>query len=64
MSATLSLGVCDHSLDVMKLFLILSAAIEAGPQPNGVIRADIFNMVKEAWDLTLEWLQLFNSGEI
>ncbi|XP_071359371.1 N-acyl-aromatic-L-amino acid amidohydrolase (carboxylate-forming) B-like [Trachinotus anak] len=37
-------------------------AIEAGPQPNGVLRADIFNMVKEAVDLTIEWLQLFNSG--
>lgn len=56
--------MCDHSLDVMKRFLVLSAAIEAGPQPNGVLRADIFSMVKEAWDLTLEWLQLFNSGEM
>ncbi|XP_034544163.1 N-acyl-aromatic-L-amino acid amidohydrolase (carboxylate-forming) B [Notolabrus celidotus] len=38
-------------------------ALEVGPQPNGVVRADIFNMVKEAVDLTKEWLQLFNSGE-
>ncbi|MED6252193.1 hypothetical protein ATANTOWER_008269 [Ataeniobius toweri] len=37
-------------------------AIEVGPQPNGVLRADIFNMVKETVDLTLEWLQEFNSG--
>ncbi|XP_022621139.1 N-acyl-aromatic-L-amino acid amidohydrolase (carboxylate-forming) B-like [Seriola dumerili] len=37
-------------------------AIEVGPQPNGVLRSDIFNMVKEAVDLTIEWLQLFNSG--
>ncbi|XP_051240710.1 N-acyl-aromatic-L-amino acid amidohydrolase (carboxylate-forming) B-like [Dicentrarchus labrax] len=37
-------------------------AIEVGPQPNGVLRADIFNMVKEAVDLTIEWLQGFNSG--
>lgn len=37
-------------------------SIEAGPQPNGVVRADIYNMVKEAWELTLEWIQLFNSG--
>lgn len=43
-------------------FLNLCAAIEAGPQPNGVVRADIYNMVKEAWELTLEWVQLFNSG--
>ncbi|XP_015240364.1 PREDICTED: N-acyl-aromatic-L-amino acid amidohydrolase (carboxylate-forming) B-like [Cyprinodon variegatus] len=37
-------------------------AIEVGPQPNGVLRADIFNMVKEAVELTLAWLQEFNSG--
>lgn len=37
-------------------------AVEVGPQPNGVVRADIFNMVKEAVDLTIEWLQKFNSG--
>ncbi|XP_029365760.1 N-acyl-aromatic-L-amino acid amidohydrolase (carboxylate-forming) B-like [Echeneis naucrates] len=37
-------------------------AMEIGPQPNGVVRADIFNIVKEARDLTIEWVQLFNSG--
>ncbi|XP_070683737.1 N-acyl-aromatic-L-amino acid amidohydrolase (carboxylate-forming) B-like [Pempheris klunzingeri] len=37
-------------------------AIEVGPQPNGVLRADIFNIVKEAVDLTIEWIQGFNSG--
>lgn len=37
-------------------------AIEVGPQPTGVLRADIFNVVKEAVDLTIEWLQGFNSG--
>nr|XP_046273237.1 N-acyl-aromatic-L-amino acid amidohydrolase (carboxylate-forming) B-like [Scatophagus argus]XP_046273247.1 N-acyl-aromatic-L-amino acid amidohydrolase (carboxylate-forming) B-like [Scatophagus argus] len=37
-------------------------AFEVGPQPNGVLRADIFNMMKEAVDLTIEWLQAFNSG--
>uniref|UniRef100_UPI0037E78417 N-acyl-aromatic-L-amino acid amidohydrolase (carboxylate-forming) B-like n=1 Tax=Semicossyphus pulcher TaxID=241346 RepID=UPI0037E78417 len=37
-------------------------SIEVGPQPTGVVRADIFNMVKEAVDLTIEWLQGFNSG--
>lgn len=37
-------------------------AIEVGPQPNGVLRADIFNVAKEAVDLTIEWLQKFNSG--
>ncbi|KAM4750246.1 N-acyl-aromatic-L-amino acid amidohydrolase (carboxylate-forming) B-like isoform 2-T3 [Anableps anableps] len=35
---------------------------EVGPQPNGVVRADVFNMVKEAVDLTLAWLQEFSSG--
>lgn len=38
-------------------------AFEIGPQPNGVVRADVFNIAKEAVDLTLEWLQRFNSGE-
>ncbi|XP_041789103.1 N-acyl-aromatic-L-amino acid amidohydrolase (carboxylate-forming) B-like [Chelmon rostratus] len=37
-------------------------AIEVGPQPHGVLRADIFNLVKEALDLTTEWLEGFNSG--
>ncbi|KAM6941472.1 N-acyl-aromatic-L-amino acid amidohydrolase (carboxylate-forming) B [Lycodopsis pacificus] len=37
-------------------------AIEVGPQPHGVLRADIFNMAKEAMDLSIEWLQKFNSG--
>ncbi|XP_029010148.1 N-acyl-aromatic-L-amino acid amidohydrolase (carboxylate-forming) B-like [Betta splendens] len=37
-------------------------AIEVGPQPTGVLRADIYNMMKEALDLTIEWLQKFNSG--
>lgn len=43
--------------------LFPSAAIEVGPQPNGVLRADIFNVVKEALALTVEWLQEFNSGK-
>lgn len=37
-------------------------AIEAGPQPNGVVRADIYNYMKEALELALEWISLFNSG--
>lgn len=36
--------------------------IEVGPQPHGVLRADIFNMAKEAVDHTIEWLHKFNSG--
>lgn len=51
-----------HSREMIQLSLNFCAAIEAGPQPNGVVRADIYNMVKEAWELTLEWIQLFNSG--
>ncbi|XP_026158370.1 N-acyl-aromatic-L-amino acid amidohydrolase (carboxylate-forming) B-like [Mastacembelus armatus] len=39
-----------------------SFAIEIGPQPCGVLRADIFNIAKEALDLTMEWIQKFNSG--
>ncbi|KAL6110746.1 uncharacterized protein ACO6RY_19775 [Pungitius sinensis] len=39
-------------------------SIEVGPQPTGVVRADIFNMAKEAVDLSIEWLQQFNSGSV
>lgn len=48
---------------MLELFFSFSAAIEVGPQPHGVLRADIFNMAKEAVDLTIEWLQGFNSGK-
>ena len=48
---------------LLNLLLLFSAAIEVGPQPNGVIRADVYNTVKEAVDLTIEWLQGFNSGK-
>ncbi|XP_068176981.1 N-acyl-aromatic-L-amino acid amidohydrolase (carboxylate-forming) B-like [Antennarius striatus] len=37
-------------------------ALEIGPQPTGVLRAEIYNTMKEGVDLTLEWLQAFNSG--
>lgn len=39
-------------------------AIEVGPQPHGVLRADIYNMMKEAVDHTIDWLNKFNAGEI
>ncbi|XP_072319545.1 N-acyl-aromatic-L-amino acid amidohydrolase (carboxylate-forming) B-like [Eucyclogobius newberryi] len=37
-------------------------SIEVGPQPHGVLRADIYNMMKEAVDHTLEWINRFNAG--
>ncbi|XP_056136673.1 N-acyl-aromatic-L-amino acid amidohydrolase (carboxylate-forming) B-like isoform X2 [Lampris incognitus] len=37
-------------------------SIEIGPQPNGVIRADIFHLMKDAVDKSLDWVQSFNSG--
>ncbi|CAL9699719.1 unnamed protein product [Knipowitschia caucasica] len=37
-------------------------AIEVGPQPHGVLRADVYNMMKEAVGHTLEWLNEFNTG--
>lgn len=40
-----------------------SAAIEVGPQPNGVLRADVYNLMKEALDLIFEFVQEFNAGE-
>ncbi|KAM3864818.1 N-acyl-aromatic-L-amino acid amidohydrolase (carboxylate-forming) B-like [Diretmus argenteus] len=38
-------------------------SIEIGPQPHGVVRADIFNLMKEAVDQTIDWVQSFNSGD-
>ncbi|XP_076003853.1 N-acyl-aromatic-L-amino acid amidohydrolase (carboxylate-forming) B-like [Genypterus blacodes] len=37
-------------------------AIEIGPQPHGVVRADIFNLMNEAVELTTDWIEKFNSG--
>ncbi|KAF7666258.1 hypothetical protein LDENG_00112850 [Lucifuga dentata] len=37
-------------------------AVEVGPQPHGVVRADIFNLMKEAVELITDWIQKFNSG--
>lgn len=39
-------------------------AIEIGPQPHGVVRADIYNLMKEAVDQTLDWVKNFNSGSV
>ncbi|KAM9818706.1 N-acyl-aromatic-L-amino acid amidohydrolase (carboxylate-forming) B [Syngnathus typhle] len=37
-------------------------SLEVGPQPTGVVRADIYNMVTETLDLIMDWLENFNSG--
>lgn len=39
-----------------------SSAIEVGPQPQGVVRADIFNIMKQGLDAILDWTETFNSG--
>ncbi|XP_043092074.1 N-acyl-aromatic-L-amino acid amidohydrolase (carboxylate-forming) B [Puntigrus tetrazona] len=39
-------------------------SIEVGPQPHGVVRADIYIIMKEAVDLTIEWIHKFNSGTV
>lgn len=38
------------------------AALEVGPQPHGLLRADAFGWMQEALDRILEWIQIFNSG--
>ncbi|XP_051982988.1 N-acyl-aromatic-L-amino acid amidohydrolase (carboxylate-forming) B-like isoform X1 [Xyrauchen texanus] len=38
--------------------------MEVGPQPHGVIRADIYNLMKEGVDMTIDWIQKFNSGTV
>ncbi|KAI1887599.1 hypothetical protein AGOR_G00191960 [Albula goreensis] len=37
-------------------------SIEIGPQPHGLVRADILSTMKEGVHLMIEWLRLFNSG--
>ncbi|XP_050965236.1 N-acyl-aromatic-L-amino acid amidohydrolase (carboxylate-forming) B isoform X2 [Labeo rohita] len=39
-------------------------SIEVGPQPQGVVRADIYMIMKEAVDLTIDWIHKFNSGTV
>ncbi|XP_030643865.1 N-acyl-aromatic-L-amino acid amidohydrolase (carboxylate-forming) B isoform X2 [Chanos chanos] len=39
-------------------------SLEVGPQPHGVIRADIFNIMKQGVDLFLEWIDQFHSGVV
>lgn len=41
---------------------LFPTALEVGPQPNGVVRADNFNVITEAFNHIIEWLQQFNSG--
>uniref|UniRef100_A0A8C2DV55 N-acyl-aromatic-L-amino acid amidohydrolase n=1 Tax=Cyprinus carpio TaxID=7962 RepID=A0A8C2DV55_CYPCA len=38
--------------------------LEVGPQPHGVVRADIYIIMKEAVDLTIDWIHKFNSGTV
>ncbi|XP_016112570.1 N-acyl-aromatic-L-amino acid amidohydrolase (carboxylate-forming) A-like [Sinocyclocheilus grahami] len=38
--------------------------LEIGPQPHGVVRADIYIIMKEAVDLTIDWIHKFNSGTV
>ncbi|XP_072525866.1 N-acyl-aromatic-L-amino acid amidohydrolase (carboxylate-forming) B-like isoform X2 [Salminus brasiliensis] len=39
-------------------------SLEAGPQPQGVVRADVFNFMKEGVDAVLDWIKIFNSGKV
>ncbi|XP_062864651.1 N-acyl-aromatic-L-amino acid amidohydrolase (carboxylate-forming) B-like [Trichomycterus rosablanca] len=38
--------------------------IEVGPQPHSVVRADIYNVMKQGVDSVLDWVKLFNSGKL
>lgn len=39
-------------------------SLEVGPQPQGVVRADIFNIMKQGVDAMLDWTDTFNSGKV
>lgn len=47
-----------------RIMTCVSVAIEVGPQPHGVVRADIYLIMKEAVDLTIDWIHKFNSGTV
>ncbi|XP_030207457.1 N-acyl-aromatic-L-amino acid amidohydrolase (carboxylate-forming) A [Gadus morhua] len=38
--------------------------LEVGPQPQGVLRADIYNLMREGVNRALEWVESFNSGTV
>ncbi|KAL7855634.1 hypothetical protein AOLI_G00192380 [Acnodon oligacanthus] len=58
----LNVPACDaYSLESMSKYGI---SLEVGPQPQGVIRADIFNAMKEGVNAVLDWVKNFNSGEV
>ncbi|KAJ8367278.1 hypothetical protein AAFF_G00323390 [Aldrovandia affinis] len=39
-------------------------SIEIGPQPHGLVRADVLSTMKKGVQLMLEWIRLFNSGTV
>ncbi|KAB5515570.1 hypothetical protein PHYPO_G00248470 [Pangasianodon hypophthalmus] len=39
-------------------------SLEVGPQPQGVVRSDIFNFMKQGVDAILDWTETFNSGKV
>ncbi|XP_026999880.2 N-acyl-aromatic-L-amino acid amidohydrolase (carboxylate-forming) B-like [Tachysurus fulvidraco] len=39
-------------------------SLEVGPQPHGIVRADIFNVMKQGVDAILDWTETFNSGKL
>ncbi|KAG9260014.1 N-acyl-aromatic-L-amino acid amidohydrolase (carboxylate-forming) B-like [Astyanax mexicanus] len=58
----LDIPICDaYSLESVSKYGI---SLEAGPQPQGVIRADIFNFMKEAVNAVMDWIKIFNSGQV
>lgn len=40
----------------------LSAAMEIGPQPHGVVRSNIYTAMKAGVQHMLDWVHGFNSG--
>lgn len=55
-------AVPKYFLNVSYAYCASFTALEVGPQPHGVVRADIYNYMKEALELAIEWIGLFNSG--
>uniref|UniRef100_A0A8C9WDK6 N-acyl-aromatic-L-amino acid amidohydrolase n=1 Tax=Scleropages formosus TaxID=113540 RepID=A0A8C9WDK6_SCLFO len=73
-NTTANMGTCtptsrgrNHSIQPsmspVLLHLCPLDAMEIGPQPHGVIRADIMGIMAEGVRLMLDWVCRFNSGE-
>uniref|UniRef100_A0A668SEA0 N-acyl-aromatic-L-amino acid amidohydrolase n=1 Tax=Oreochromis aureus TaxID=47969 RepID=A0A668SEA0_OREAU len=61
--------ICLHIFRHLQCVITLnlnprSAAMEIGPQPHGVVRSNIYTAMKVGVQHMLDWVRLFNSGNV